>query len=148
MEKRITDTTHPHIGELAKILTDYAADCGATHICAAHEAAKPLADACAALGAKTLFRRDAPPARGAVAPYEGCLPAEIGAPRTSPSMSDAVLVIGLEQSAIDMVDAELQAAHRNVAACGLVSVDEGLAHMRTRIKQIFSPKIELLDPPR
>lgn len=138
MEKRIIDAAHSRRGdEMAKVLTDYAADYGATHICAAHEAAKPLADACAAQGAKTLFRRDAPPARAAVAPYEGCLPAEW----------DAVLVIGHEQQAINMVDLELRLAGRGVIACALVSMEEGLAHFQTRISH-SAQKIELLDPPR
>ena len=142
MERQIIDAAHPHIDELAKILVDYAADSRATHICAAHEAAKPVADACAPLGAKTLFRRDAPAVRGAVAPYEGCLPDEI---------DDAVLVIGLVQSAIDMVEVELRAANRCVIACGLVSVEEGLAHIHARLQRRIlhaDQKIELTDPPR
>ena len=138
MEKRIIDAAHSRIGgEMAKVLTDYAADYGATHICAAHEAAKPLADACAALGAKTLFRRDAPPARAAVAPYEGCLPSDWG----------AVLVIGHEQQAINMVDLELRLAGRSVTACALANMEEGLAHIQTRISH-SARKIKLVDPPR
>ena len=138
MEKRIIDDARPRLGyEMAKVLTDFAADYGATHICAAHEAAKPVADACAALGAKTLFRRDAPAVRGAVAPYEGCLPADW----------DAVLVVGHEQQAINMADLELRLAGRSVTACALVSMEEGLAHFQTRISH-SAQKIELMDPPR
>ena len=148
MERQIIDAAVPHIDELAKILVDYAAAYRATHICAAHEAAKPLADACAALGAKTLFRRDAPAVRGAVAPYEGCLPDEIDAYGNT-LRPDAVLVIGLAQSAIDMVDVELRAAYRSVVACGLVSVEEGLAHMQIRrVIRDTAQKIELTDLPR
>lgn len=146
MERQIIDAAHPRIDELAKILVDYAADNGATHICAAHEAAKPLADACAKLGAKTLFRRDAPMARDAVAPYEGCLPAAIGEPAKM-LRPDAVLVIGLERLPVGMVDVELRAAKRNVVACGLVSVEEGLVHMQHWITH-SAQKIELTDPPR